>query len=65
MNVKEKLNYFEGKFDEINREKQALSEKDKAIAQEWMSWLKEQGMPDNFHIIQLVKHFRKDKEIIV
>lgn len=60
-----KINYFQGKREEIKRKQAELTMLAGQFDKEFGEWLKEQGMPEQFTPIDLIKHFRKKSEIII
>lgn len=65
MSTKEKLNYFEGKFDEIKRARMRIDQEDQEVAREFSEWLISQGVPEKGTMIDVIRAFRKEQTIIV
>lgn len=52
-----KIQYFMQQLAEIKKVKADLTFKEGKYNEELLKWLKEQGLPEQFNLIELVNHF--------
>lgn len=63
--VRSKLNYFKSKLDRLKVMEQELVANRDQFNKEYVGWLKEQGLAEQFTQIDLVCHFLDKKSIEV
>jgi hypothetical protein len=62
MNATEtKMNYFRSKLDEVRRLEMDLKMKVGNFDREFKDWLREQGLPEQCHLIDVISHFTQKK----
>jgi hypothetical protein len=57
-----KINYFLSKINQVRQAEQAYKSIAAEFNQEFVEWLKSQGMGEVFSPVELIAHFRKTNE---
>jgi hypothetical protein len=63
--IETKVNYFRSKLDDIRRTEMDLKMKVGKYDEEFKLWLREQGLPENYSLLDLIDLFVKKKSSLV